>query len=139
MTRGCRRRRKTGVAAIAVRAASAMAMALLGAAQFADEVGDRHDPLGARLEVAQLDVAVRELVAEDDREVRSLPARALQLAAELARRELRPDAEAGGPKLRGDAQAFGRGGRLGTHHDRQRLRWRDRLDSLLLEGEDDPV
>ena len=49
-----------------------MAVARVGPPELADQVDERDGALGAGLEVAQLDVAVGQLVAEDDREVRTV-------------------------------------------------------------------
>ena len=60
---------------------------LVGAVRPSDlggEVGERHDLLGARRQVAQLDLAGGELVADDDREVGLFLGRRLELLAELA-------------------------------------------------------
>jgi hypothetical protein len=87
---------------------SAVPVRALGAGEVAGEVAERDDALRPRLEVADLDLAVRQLVAQDDGEVRPVPAGGLELAAELPAREVGPCTEPGGAQDGGDAQpAYG--------------------------------
>src|SRR2546427_1701499 len=100
--------------------------------------GDR--TLRARLEVPELDVARRELVADDHREVGAVARGSLELPAELAHAEIGPCGDALGPEERRDPQALDRGARIRADDDGLRRRFgRTRADPGLLEREEDPV
>ena len=103
------------------------------------QVGERDRLLRGRAEVAQHDVAVGQLVADDHREVRAVLDRRLELAAELARREVGADREALRPEVasRSAAARPSPSGSAPTTTAERRLR--GRVDALLLEREQDPV
>ena len=65
-----------------------MAMAPVSALELPRKVGDLGQLLRARLEIAQLDLAGRELVSDDDREMRSLACGALELPRQRPLREI---------------------------------------------------
>ena len=60
------------------------------AGQLAGQVGQGHQALSARLEVLELDVALRQLVADDDREVGVLPGRPSRAAGPACAAPARP-------------------------------------------------
>ncbi len=93
----------------------------MGTLQLARQVGHVDQPLRAGLQVAQLDLAGLELVADNDREMGSLARRALQLPAELARREIGARRHTRGAQLDGQRQAQVRGRRVGAHDNGHRL------------------
>ena len=76
-----------------------MAVALGVALQLLGKVRQRDDVLAAGHEVAQLDLAVLELIAHDDREMRAVLAGAFQLATELPPREVGPDPQPRRPEI----------------------------------------
>ena len=85
--------------------ARSVSMGAMGTFDLAGEVGDRDELLGAGRQVAQADLARRELVAEDDREVGAVASRGLELLAELAPAELGAGRDPRRAQLRGDPQA----------------------------------
>ena len=105
--------------------------------ELAGEVIDRDELLGSGLEVAELDLAVAELVAEDDREVGPVPGGRLELLAELALAELGPGGDPGGPEDCRDPQAIGGGGGVRADDDGDRRRLGDRRGPLGVEGQED--
>src|SRR3954468_10888621 len=121
-----------------------MAMTGPGPGELAREVVDADGPLGAGEQVAELDLAGCELVAEDHREVRAVASGALELSTELPRRQLRPCDDPRRPQARRDRQPLGRRVGIGADDDGQRPGplvhgCRRRSSRLLLEHEEDPI
>ncbi len=73
----------------------------MGALQLSRQVGHIDQSLGACLQVAQLDLAGLELVADDDRKMGAIASCAFKLAAKLARREIGAGCHAHGAQLSG--------------------------------------
>ncbi len=80
----------------------AVAMRCLRARELPDEIGARDGPLCPGLEVANLQLAGRKLVADDDCEVRAVARCPLQLPTELADGEISTRRDAAGAELRPD-------------------------------------
>ena len=75
LTRPTRRRRRRSAAVL---------MGAVGALDLADKIGHRDELLGPGRQVAQADLARRQLVADDHREVGAVLAGRLELSPELA-------------------------------------------------------
>ena len=89
--------RSSGPGALVARFAGGqpVSVRLRRALELAGEARDGDRALRAGLEVAQLDVAAGELVADDHREVRAVAGRGLELLAELPLAQLGPDGQPG--------------------------------------------
>ena len=109
--------------------------------EFAADIVEAHEVLGARLEIPQLDLTVCELVTEDQGEVCAIPCCGLQLAAELANAEVRSSCQARRPELRRHAQSVQRIGWISRYD--HRIGWSvppfTRRRSLFLEYERHPI
>ena len=101
-----------------------MAVGLRGGGELAGKIGDGDKLLAPGLEIAQLDLAVGELVADDDGEVGVVAGRRFELLAELANCEVRSDSQAGGAQVGRDPEAFRGCGGVGPDDDGERNRLR---------------
>src|SRR4051794_37084404 len=97
-------------------------MSAVRSPDLAGEVSQRDELLGASGEVAEADLAGRQLVADDDGEVRMVPVSRLELLAELPPGEVGPGRDPGCSKVGGYSQSGDGIGRVGTHDHRDR-RW----------------
>jgi len=116
-----------------------VAVRLAGAGEMPDEVGGRDELLRPGLQVAQLDLAVGELVTEDHGEVGAFLRGGLELAAELPVREVGPSREAVRPEVRRHAQPFGRRSGVGPDDDGEGMGLRRFGRARCVEGEQRPV
>ena len=94
----------------------------MGSLDLARQVADRDELLGPGRQVAQPDLALRQLVAEDHREVGVLLRGCLELLAELPVAELSPGGDPRRSQIRGDHEAACRVGRIRADDDRDRSR-----------------
>ena len=88
----------------------------------ARQVGERHELLGPGRQVAQADLAGRQLVAEDDREMGAVARGRLELLAELAAAELGARRDPGRAELRDDPEPRDGVVGVGADDDRDRRR-----------------
>ena len=114
-------------------------MRAVAALDLAGEVLDRDELLGPGRQVAQADLAGRQLVADDDREVGLVAGGRLELLAELAATELGPRRDARRTEARRQPQPADRVVGVGADHDRHQGGLRDRRRARLVEREDQPV
>ena len=116
-----------------------MAVGLRRGGQLAGEIRDGDELLASRLEIAQLDLTIGKLVADDDREVGVVACRRLELLRELADGELRAYRQAGRPQVGRDPQSIRGPGRIRTDDNRERPGLGRRRGAHGREGEDDPI
>ncbi len=105
----------------------------------ASEVSERDELLRSSGQVAEADLAGRQLVADDDREVGMVAVGRLELLAELAAREIGPGRDPGCPEVRRDPQPGDGVGRVGTDDDRDRSWFRRCCDTGLGQCQKEPV
>ena len=97
-----RRRRRSSARAAPSCGSLPVAVRAVGAPDLAGEVADGDELLGPGRQVAQADLAVGQLVADDHREVGVLARGGLELLAELAAAELGPGRDPRRSQIRGD-------------------------------------
>ena len=97
-------------------------MAAVGALELARKVGDLGRVLRAGFQVAQLDLALVELVAHHDREVGTFARRPLQLARKRPWRQIRGSCHTGGAQLGRELETSRSRARVGANDDRDRMR-----------------
>src|SRR6185503_2874155 len=99
---------------------AAVVMRLMGSRHLARKVCEGDHLLAASRQVPELDLAVRQLIADDDREMRLVASRGLELLTELSLAELRARRDPLAAKQGRDAQPFCGGGRIRADHDGRR-------------------
>src|SRR6476619_7210461 len=123
-------------------ASAAMAMGLVGTGDLARKVAHADHLLRTGRQIAELHLAVRELVTDDDREMGLVASGRLELLAELALPELGPCGDPLGTQQRRDPQPIDGRRRIGTDHDRSggvARRGGFARAALFVEGEQQPI
>src|SRR5688500_17701776 len=105
----------------------------------ASDVRGRDDLLGPCRQIAELDVAVRQLVADDDREMGLLLGRRFELLPELAAAELGARGDPRPPELGRDPETVYRVVGIGADHHHRRRGRRRALPALLADRQEQAV
>src|SRR5664279_4876777 len=119
--------------------ASTVMVALRRSGQLSGQVGQQHQMLRAGLQVLELDLAFRQLVADEDGEVGVLLRGGLELPGQLAVTKLRTDRQPLRAQEGRNPEARDCVGRVCADHDRQRRCLMPRGDARFVEGEQDTI